>query len=114
MTEVLNDKPWPCDVCRADFVCFLGCPVGRGREKTPSYCEPLTKAPPEDYDCSHENECVCPYCGDVNADSWELGTGGEEDGETECGSCGRPYTYQRHVSVSYSTHPIIGPHPEKT
>lgn len=79
----------------------------------PSYCEPLTEPPPEPHQCSHEDWPVCPYCGDTDENAWELGSGGEEDGTTECGSCNRTYTYQRHISVTYSTQPIIGPHPEE-
>lgn len=80
----------------------------------PNYCEPITNEPPDPLSHSYEDECVCPYCGDEMTDSWELGSGGEESGETNCGNCNRPFYYERHISVSYSTTPIIGPHPEDT
>lgn len=80
----------------------------------PSYCEPLTTPPPEPGDCRFEDHPVCPYCGDEDENAWELGSGGEEDGSTECGNCNRPYFYQRHIEVTYSTTPIIGPHPEES
>jgi hypothetical protein len=48
---------------------------------------------------------VCPYCGYLMRDAWELslGVGLEGDGETTCGSCERDYYVSRHVSVSYTT-----------
>lgn len=80
----------------------------------PNYCEPLITNPPEEWDCYGEYECVCPYCGEEASDSWELGSGREEDGEMECGHCNRLFHWSREISVTYSTTPIIGPHPEKT
>jgi len=77
----------------------------------PDYCEPLTNPPPDE--TSYTDCPVCPYCGDQDENAWELGSGGEEDGSTQCGNCNRPYMYQRQISVTYSTRPIIGPHPEK-
>lgn len=62
---------------------------------------------PNESDCWHTDELVCPYCGDEQSDSWEHT---REDGETDCGSCSRPFRYSRHVSVSYTTRPIMGPH----
>ena len=50
---------------------------------------------------------TCPYCGHQERDSWEIGTGGEEDTETWCGSCGLLYAVSRHVSISYSTRPVV-------
>lgn len=62
---------------------------------------------PTDLDCLLNDSCVCPYCGSEDDASWEL-IG--ESGETDCGSCGRPYSYERIVSVEYTTSPIMGPH----
>ena len=50
-------------------------------------------------------DIVCPYCGDVDRDSWEWNDGAEGDGESECGECGRAFTVSRSVQVHYSTHP---------
>ena len=61
-----------------------------------------TEEQPE-FDCEGTDECVCPHCGYEETDSWEIGAGREEDGETECSSCGKPYAYSRHVRVTYST-----------
>lgn len=63
---------------------------------------------PDESDLSGNPGCVCPYCGDENDDSWELSG---DDGVTTCGACGRDYNYSRYVDVSYSTTPIVGPHP---
>lgn len=43
---------------------------------------------------------VCPHCGIVYEDSWEW-----EDsyGDMTCDECGGEFTYERHVSVDYST-----------
>jgi hypothetical protein len=51
------------------------------------------------------SNAVCPYCGHVDRDSWELGDGssGDEIGETECGGCGKTYVWVRSVTVDYST-----------
>ncbi len=65
---------------------------------------------PTEYDCSHTHELVCPYCGGEMSDSWEYGSGGEEDSEADCGHCSRTFRYSRNVSVSYTTYPIMGPH----
>jgi len=53
----------------------------------------------------------CPYCGYKHRDAWEWGRdGAEEDSTNWCDNCGREFLWSRHVSVSYSTQPIIGPH----
>lgn len=63
---------------------------------------------PSEHDCSYnDNACLCPYCGEEDSASWEL-IG--DSGTTTCGHCGRDYTYERIVSVCYSTSPIMGPH----
>lgn len=63
---------------------------------------------PRESDCSGANNCVCPYCGYEDTDSWELSG---DSGIATCGTCGRDYHYYREVSVSYDTRPIVGPHP---
>ncbi len=47
------------------------------------------------------DEPVCPYCGTVQRDSWELGD--DDDGETDCDLCEKPFSYSRHVSVNWTT-----------
>ncbi len=51
-------------------------------------------------DTDYTDNAVCPYCGDVNEDSWELC----DYGDCECGECGKVYTIDRDVAVSYSTY----------
>jgi hypothetical protein len=48
-------------------------------------------------------EIVCPYCGYVHSESYEFGSGGEEEGKDECGSCGKEFNWSRMISVDYST-----------
>lgn len=62
-------------------------------------------APPE-HDCRATDELVCPYCGKEQSDSWEIRG---DSGDIECGHCGRTFQYERYVSVTYNTTPIIGP-----
>lgn len=47
---------------------------------------------------------VCPHCGYAHRDSWEVNDGEEGwFGDRECGDCGKVFTGQRHISVTYST-----------
>jgi len=48
---------------------------------------------------------VCPYCGHVERDAWEIdfGPGLDGDAETSCNSCGADYFCSRNVSVTYTT-----------
>jgi len=48
---------------------------------------------------------ICPHCGYVHKDSWEIGEGGEEDGETDCAHCGKEFLYSRRVHVTYHGKP---------
>lgn len=49
---------------------------------------------------------ICPYCGYLDRDSWELGDGGEGCGETECGQCEKEFTWSRSFSVTYRGIPL--------
>jgi len=56
-------------------------------------------------DTEFTDEIKCPYCGHSLRDSWELsGDSGEADCELE--SCGKTFSYERHVDVCYSTFPL--------
>lgn len=57
-------------------------------------------ATPREVDCDYTEEVVCPHCGHVSGDSWELDG---EDGEGFCDVCNASYRWIRHVSVAYST-----------
>ena len=61
---------------------------------------------PEAIDHEFTREIVCPYCGYVHSESYDFGSGGEEDSETECGRCERKFNWSRMISVSYSTSKI--------
>lgn len=58
-----------------------------------------------DADTQYTANAVCPYCGHMNRDSWEidLGPGIDGDGTTDCGECGREFFVQRHARITYST-----------
>ena len=51
---------------------------------------------------------VCPHCGHVDKDAWELNFEGGCEGETtsSCGKCGRDYSVSKRISVFYSTEKI--------
>lgn len=51
------------------------------------------------HDCT--DEPVCPHCGKEQRDAWEWDD--DECGETECGSCGREFSYTRHISINWTT-----------
>jgi DNA-directed RNA polymerase subunit RPC12/RpoP len=53
-------------------------------------------------DTSFTELATCPWCGHKDRDSWEL-----EDGEYECGECGKSYEVYREVEVTYSTSKVI-------
>lgn len=42
---------------------------------------------------------TCPYCGWEDKDSWESSDGGE----TDCGRCESSFSFERIVTVEYST-----------
>jgi uncharacterized Zn-finger protein len=57
----------------------------------------------EEFDTDYTDEVVCPYCGHVHRESWELFADGEEDQEMICGECGRDFTATMNKSISYSS-----------
>ena len=62
---------------------------------------------PTERQCSWSNDPICPYCGHVQSDFWEYPG---EDGDCDCGDCGRRFMWSRHIEVTFSTTSIIGPH----
>lgn len=48
---------------------------------------------------------ICPYCGSVERDAWEINFGPGIDGDTvhTCGHCGEEYLLERVVFVQYSS-----------
>ena len=57
----------------------------------------------KEIDHVHTDEIVCPYCGEEQGDSWEWGTGREEDSESECGYCDKTFRWSRNIEVTYTT-----------
>lgn len=53
----------------------------------------------KEIDCSYTREVVCPYCGQMVSDSWEL----DDDGDYICDVCENEFFYYRNVEVTYST-----------
>ena len=49
------------------------------------------------------DEITCPYCGHVESDSWEYT---EDEGDAECGTCGKEFHYCRNITIDYSTDKI--------
>ena len=56
---------------------------------------------PEEYECSYQDDLVCPYCGHIETDSWET-----PDNATEgsCNSCGKDYKIEQEFSRTFSTY----------
>lgn len=62
-----------------------------GNNETCPYCVNI------DFGCA-EDEITCPYCGVNFTDSWEYR---EDNGTEKCGNCGKVFTWERSISVSY-------------
>lgn len=54
----------------------------------------------EDAEECYEDEITCPYCGYKDDNSFECG---ESEDEHECGQCSAVFSFDREVSVTYST-----------
>jgi len=61
----------------------------------------------DELDYTQEDEITCPYCGDKNTDSWEVGRNINDGdiGEQECDSCGKKFTASRNMSITYTSYP---------
>ena len=46
---------------------------------------------------------VCPYCGNIERNAWEIDFHHSDYTDHCCGICGEEYNLTRHVSVCYST-----------
>jgi uncharacterized Zn-finger protein len=53
----------------------------------------------EEIDHEYTDEIICPYCGEDVMDSWEY----SDSGDIQCGKCRKEFTYEREVTVTYST-----------
>ncbi len=56
---------------------------------------------PDPIDLMFNKYAVCPYCGYKHKDSWEW----DESGETECGECGKAFTYTAYMERTFTTSP---------
>lgn len=54
----------------------------------------------------YENEIICPVCGHIDNDSWEVT---ESKDEYQCGVCGAKLSVDINVSVTYDTNVIERP-----
>jgi len=46
---------------------------------------------------------VCPHCGHIDRDAWEIDYGANDAAEVTCGKCDKDYTIIRHVETTYTT-----------
>lgn len=53
-----------------------------------------------DINCEFTLDIVCPYCGYGFSDSWEW----DSEGEEYCENCDNEFSYERIVTVAYSTY----------
>jgi uncharacterized Zn-finger protein len=64
----------------------------------------VTKADdPADHE--YTDEPVCPYCGELYEDAWEIDCGMSDDQEVEvdCPGCEKPFLVTRDITVRYTT-----------
>ena len=54
------------------------------------------------YETEDTENPVCPYCGYVETDAWEIDFG-HGDAEVSCSSCGKDYLCSTTVVVTYTT-----------
>lgn len=47
---------------------------------------------------------VCPHCGNVEKDAYELLCGNKEYGDAWCGSCGESYRWSVYIRYIWTTH----------
>ena len=59
---------------------------------------------------SGKDAITCPWCGHSDPDSWEFE--GEYDDEYECSHCGKPFTVERIVDITYTSKRRIEDMPE--
>jgi predicted RNA-binding Zn-ribbon protein involved in translation (DUF1610 family) len=56
-------------------------------------------------DTRNTSQPVCPNCGHVERDAWEInfGPGIEGDAEVTCNACGEDYHCERDAIITYTT-----------
>lgn len=59
---------------------------------------------PETYETQNTDEAICPYCGHVEMDTWEVRPQNDGDSDTvDCETCDERYEITTHVVVTVST-----------
>jgi len=64
-----------------------------------------------DFATDYTAHAVCPSCGYVDQDPWEIelgGSFGEGSGDVECYSCGEEFRLTRNISITYSSEKMEG------
>jgi len=63
------------------------------------------KVETKEIDHEYTDEVVCPYCGYIMSDSWELGDrdGGECEWEEICPECDKKFISARMITIDYKT-----------
>ena len=56
----------------------------------------------QEFETSHTDEVVCPYCSHEQGDSWEYNNNGNEQ-KVWCGECSEQFTLICEYEVNYST-----------
>jgi hypothetical protein len=56
-------------------------------------------------DTDYTPNLVCPYCGYINQDSWEVNIdeGLEWDSDVDCGGCEKTFRASKYCTIRYST-----------
>ena len=52
----------------------------------------------KEVDTDFKDECICPYCGHEQSDSWEI-----SNGPHTCGFCDQEFEVEKDYSVTFST-----------
>lgn len=68
-------------------------------------CKACARKEEEPEETSNDEGVVCPYCGTLDRDAWEL-LGDSECGETECDSCEREFRWSTFTQTTYYGKPI--------
>ena len=58
--------------------------------------------------CSYTSEIVCPYCGYMHRDSWDMWPNDREENDIYCHHCDRDFTVSRDVSITYTSYKMKG------
>jgi hypothetical protein len=64
----------------------------------------MSKPKFDSVDCFHNEEPVCPHCGEVCGDSFEL----SDVDEIDCPECNKPFRSTRVIETVFDTEPLVG------